>query len=173
MADVSKITFSGTTWDIKDATARESLSGKQDTITPGTALSFSGSTLNASIATSSAVGVVKPDGTSIIVDSFGMLTAIGGGGGGGAEVITAQVTIATSDWSNKSCTKTVIGVTTSNNIIIAGDPSTRDVYNAAGIYAASQAASSVTFGCDRTPTGSVTVNIMILETLEDADSTSY
>lgn len=174
MADVSKITYGSNTWNIKDATARSGLAGKQDAFTAGTALAFSGTVLNASLATDSTVGVVKPDNTTIIVDSFGMLTAIGGGGGGGgAEVQTAQVTIATSDWSNKSCTKTVTGVTTSNNIIIASDPSTRSVYNTAGVYAASQANSSITFGCDKTPTASVVVNIMILEVLENADAISY
>ena len=173
MADVSKITYGNDTWNIKDATARSGLAGKQDAFTAGTALAFSGTVLNASLATDSTVGVVKPDNTTIIVDSFGILTAIGGGGGGGAEVQTAQVTIATSDWSNKSCTKTVTGVTTSNNIIIASDLSTRSVYNTAGVYAVSQANSSITFGCDKTPTASVVVNIMILEVLENADAISY
>ena len=33
-----------------------------------------------------------------------------------------SVTIAVSDWSNKTCTKTVTGVTTNNTIIVAPAP---------------------------------------------------
>ena len=124
------------------------------------------------IATTAALGGVIPDGTTITVDNDGTIHS-SGGGGGGASVTTVQVTIATSDWSSKTATKTVTGVTASNVIVIAGDPSCRDVYNAAGIYAYSQTTNSVTFKCDTTPTDSVLVNVMIFDQFALADYTEY
>ena len=124
------------------------------------------------IATTAALGGVIPDGTTITVDNDGTIHS-SGGGGGGASVTTVQVTIAVADWSSKTATKTVTGVTASNVIVIAGDPSCRDVYNAAGIYAYSQTTNSVTFKCDTTPTDSVLVNVMIFDQFALADYTEY
>lgn len=39
MADISKITFGSNTWDIKDATARSDLSGKESTSNKVTSIS--------------------------------------------------------------------------------------------------------------------------------------
>ena len=41
MADISKITYGSTTWDLKDATARSGLSGKEATSNKVTSLSSS------------------------------------------------------------------------------------------------------------------------------------
>lgn len=55
MADISQIVVKKVTYDIKDATARE-------------------------IATAEKVGRVRPDGNSIIVDEYGVLSSVGSGG---------------------------------------------------------------------------------------------
>lgn len=75
---------------------------------------------------------------------------------------SVAVTIATSDWSAKACTKSVTGVTASNNIIVAPDPSDYLAYAAAQIRATAQGSGTVTFACETVPNGSVTVNILIM-----------
>ena len=72
------------------------------------------------------------------------------------------VTIASSDWSAKSCTKTVTGVTASNNIIVAPDPDDYLAYNNSYIRATAQGEGTVTFVCETTPVASVTVNILLM-----------
>ena len=55
MADISKITLpSNTTYDIKDATARQSVEGKQDTITANGILQGDGSGNITAVASSTA-----------------------------------------------------------------------------------------------------------------------
>lgn len=79
-----------------------------------------------------------------------------------AEVSSASVTIATTDWSNGSCTKNVTGVTTANHIIVSPAPSSYLAYGEAQIRATAQGNGTVTFACESTPAASVTVNIMIV-----------
>ena len=47
MADISAITVGSDTYNIKDATARSGLAGKQDTLTAGTGISISGNVISA------------------------------------------------------------------------------------------------------------------------------
>lgn len=79
-----------------------------------------------------------------------------------AEVSTAIVTIATSDWSSNVCTKNVTGVTSSNHIIVSPAPASYLAYGEAQIRATAQGSGTVTFACESTPSASVTVNIMIV-----------
>ena len=72
------------------------------------------------------------------------------------------VTIASSDWSAKTCTKSVTGVTSSNNIIVAPDPDDFVEYGSAQIRATAQGSGTVTFKCETVPSGSVTVNVLIV-----------
>ena len=65
MADISQIQdINGTTYDIKDTTARAGLAGKQDTLTAGANIQINGSTISAtdttySAATQSAAGLMS------------------------------------------------------------------------------------------------------------------
>lgn len=72
------------------------------------------------------------------------------------------VTIASTDWSAKTCTKSVTGVTSSNNIIVAPDPGDYLDYASAQIRATAQGSGTVTFACETTPAGSITVNVLIV-----------
>lgn len=72
------------------------------------------------------------------------------------------VTIASSDWSSNTCTKAVTGVTASNNIIVAPDPSSFTDYADAQIRATAQGSGTVTFACGTVPSGSVTVQVLIV-----------
>ena len=74
-----------------------------------------------------------------------------------------QISIAASDWSNKSCTKSVTGATASNHIHLA--PATKADYKKckeAAVWPTAQASGTVTFSCETTPTESITINIEIL-----------
>ena len=74
---------------------------------------------------------------------------------------TTTVTIATSDWSSNSATKSVTGVTASNNVFVAPDPASRSVALKAGMYCSAQGSGTLTFTVNKTPTDSVTINVMI------------
>ena len=83
--------------------------------------------------------------------------------GGGVEITYATVNIATSDWSNNTCTKTVSGVTADSGVMVTYAPSSKAIYTAADIYCSAQATDSLTFSCTTTPTAAVTVNVMIID----------
>lgn len=99
----------------------------------------------------------------------------GGGGGGGGDVtsvngktgtvvlnaadvgaqtpfLTATITIATTDWVNGSCTKTVTGMTADALVFVKySDPD--------GEYTETQDANSMTFTAATTPSEAVTVDV--------------
>lgn len=79
-----------------------------------------------------------------------------------ATMSTATTTIATSDWSSSTCTKSVTGVTASNTVIVAADPASHDVASNAGVYCNGQGAGTLSFVCSTTPSASITVNVLML-----------
>lgn len=78
-------------------------------------------------------------------------------------VSQTSVTIATSDWSNKTCTKNVTGVTANNTVIVSYAPSSKDAYQDADIYCSAQGAGTLTFTCETVPSEAVTVNVAIMQ----------
>ena len=138
-------------------------------------------------ASTTTLGGVKVDGDSITIDSNGVisaasqlppvsasdndkvLTVVSGAwaaataSGGGVSITYATVNIATSDWSNNTCTKTLSGVTANSGILATYAPASKAVYTAADIYCSAQAANSLTFTCGTVPTAAVVVNVMIIE----------
>ena len=72
---------------------------------------------------------------------------------------TTTVTLATSDWSNNSCTKTVSGMTASALVFVAPDPTSLINASTAQVYCSAQASNSLTFTCVTTPTANLTINI--------------
>jgi hypothetical protein len=60
-----------------------------------------------SLATTSAVGVVKPDGTTITIDGTGKITAVSSGGGGGGGGSTGEVPSGSLNGSNTAFTLTL------------------------------------------------------------------
>ena len=83
--------------------------------------------------------------------------------GGGVSVTTASVTIAASDWSSNTCTKSVSGVTASNNVLVTYAPASKAAYTAADIYCTAQGSGALTFACSTAPTATVTVNVLIID----------
>lgn len=78
-----------------------------------------------------------------------------------AQHSTVTVTIATSDWSSYTCTKTVSGVTASNTIFVSPAASSFVAYGEAQVRATAQGTNQITFTCTDEPSSSLTVNVAI------------
>ena len=79
-----------------------------------------------------------------------------------AQHASLSVTIATSDWSNKTCTKTASGVTSSNTVIVSPASASYEAYGEAQVRATAQGTNQLTFTCTDVPSSSLTVNVAIL-----------
>lgn len=79
-----------------------------------------------------------------------------------AQHTSLSITIATSDWSNNTCTKTASGVTSSNTVIVSPASASYEAYGEAQVRATAQGANQITFTCTDVPSSSVTVNVAIL-----------
>lgn len=80
-----------------------------------------------------------------------------------AQHASLSVTIATSDWSNKTCTKTASGVTASNTVIVSPASASFEAYGEAQVRATAQGTNQITFTCTDTPSSALTVNIAIFD----------
>lgn len=103
----------------------------------------------------------------------GVRTAGTGTGGGGITGTAVEVSIATTDWSNHFCTKTVSGVTADNIVFVSPDPTSYNQYITAGVYCEGQAADTLSFRCDTDPSMNITVNVLILDGVTVVEPTLY
>lgn len=114
------------------------------------------------------VNSIQPDGNGDVELSASDIPTSGGSDvetelGGKANASDAvPVTIATSDWSNNTCTKSVSGVTASNNIVVSPAPASFLAYGEAQIRATAQGSGTVTFTCESVPSSSITINVLIV-----------
>lgn len=146
MADVSKING----YNVKDSAARADILTKQKNIYQQDSAPSNPQDGDLWIDTS--INTIKRyNGTS--------WDGVGGGSGG---AITSQVTVLTSDWNDNVCIKNVVGVTSSNIVIISPDHNSYIDYANAQIRATAQSSDSLTFTCTTVPTSSITINIVIL-----------
>ena len=74
----------------------------------------------------------------------------------GALPHTTTLTIATTDWSSLSCTKTVSGMTSTAVVWLEYSDTTT-------VFTCTQGTDSLTFGCDATPSAAVTVKVAFME----------
>jgi len=142
----------------------EMVEDKQDTLVSGTNIKTINSTSllgSGNISIPALPSVTSSDNDKVLTVVSGAWAAAAASGG--VSITYATVNIATSDWSNGSCTKTVSGVTANSGIIVTYAPASKDVYTAADVYCSAQAANSLTFNCSTTPTAAVAVNVMIIE----------
>lgn len=108
-------------------------------------------------------GIPKTDLASAVQASLGKAdSAIQDISGKADKPTTTTVTIATSDWSSLSCTKSVSGMTASKIVLVSPAPSSFTAYTDAGVRCSAQGSGTLTFSCDTVPSSSVTVNILIL-----------
>lgn len=77
-------------------------------------------------------------------------------------VISVQVTIPAAGWQNNSQAVTVSGVTADSAVVVSPAPESFEAYNEAECRATAQGAGTITFSCGSTPSGALTVNVMII-----------
>lgn len=71
------------------------------------------------------------------------------------------IEIVVDDWSGGSCTKSVTGVSTTNNVMVSPAPDDLANFLDAEIICTAQGAGTLTFTCETTPIVSITVNVAI------------
>ena len=80
-----------------------------------------------------------------------------------AKISAVAVTIAAADWSaTTTCTKSVSGVTASNNVVVTTAPASIADWQSAGVYCSAQGSGTLTFTCSSTPSASITVNVLVI-----------
>jgi len=77
-------------------------------------------------------------------------------------VATYDVTIATSDWSNKTATKVLSAIAADSNLIVTPTPASMGAVIESKAYCSSQAASSLTFVCEEVPSTGVDFTVAII-----------
>ena len=79
-------------------------------------------------------------------------------------ITSTTVSITVANWNaTTTCTKSVTGVTASNNVVISPAPASIADYVSAGVYCSAQAAGTLMFTANSTPTADLVVNVMIVE----------
>lgn len=107
----------------------------------------------------SASDIPTSNNSNVATDLTNLNTAVGNKANPSSAV---SVSIAVANWSNKACTKSVTGVTASNNIIVAPAPASYLDYCKAQIRATAQGSGTVTFACETVPTSAITVTVLIV-----------
>lgn len=77
-------------------------------------------------------------------------------------VTSVQVTLPAVGWQNNAQTAAVSGVTADSAVVVSPAPSSFEGYNEAECRATAQGAGTITFSCGSTPSGALTVNVMII-----------
>lgn len=78
-------------------------------------------------------------------------------------ISSVTVTISAADWSaTTTCTKSVSGVTASNNVVVTPAPASISDWQSAGVYCSAQGSGTLTFKCSSTPSASLTVNVLVI-----------
>ena len=145
-----------------DVTLNASDVGAQPTLVSGTNIK----TVNSTSLLGSGNVAVQPtlvSGTNIkTVNSTSLL---GSGNIAVQSAITSTtVSITVASWNaTTTCTVSVTGVTASNNVVISPAPASIADYVSAGVYCSAQAAGTLMFTANSTPTADLVVNVMIVE----------
>lgn len=134
--------------------------GKQDTLVSGTNIK----TVNSTSLLGSGDVTVQPtlvSGTNI--KTINSTSLLGSGNISVPAPSTTSTTISVANWnSTTTCSKSVTGVTSSNTVIVSPAPSSMAEYVSAGVYCSGQSNGSLTFSASKTPTSSITVNVVII-----------
>lgn len=75
---------------------------------------------------------------------------------------TLSLTLTTGGWSSSAQTLTATGVTATNIVFVCPAVASQAAYSAAGIVCTSQGTNELSFSCDATPAGNITVSVVIL-----------
>jgi len=74
----------------------------------------------------------------------------------------ATGTLLVANWSNKTQTIEVSGVTADNTVLISASPASVEEYGINGIICTAQGAGTLTFTCKFTPLNNLSINVVIL-----------
>lgn len=104
------------------------------------------------------------------INTSGLLKGTGNGGVAAADhgvdyqlpVTSVQVTLPAAGWQNNAQAVTVSGVTVDSSVVVSPAPESFEAYNEAECRATAQVAGTITFVCGSTPSGALTVNVMII-----------
>lgn len=143
---------------ITSGAVASALSGKQNTLSNASLLSTYTQT-EANLA--SAVSLKHSHSNKSVLDGISS-SDVSSWDAKAEKSVAVSVTIAVADWANNTCTKSVSGVTSSNNIIVSPDPTSFFTYGDAQIRATAQGSGTVTFTCEAVPSESVTVIVLIV-----------
>lgn len=77
-------------------------------------------------------------------------------------VTSVQVTLPVAGWQNNAQAVTVSGVTANSKVVVSPAPESFEAYNEAECRATAQGTGTITFSCGSTPSGALTVNVMII-----------
>ena len=78
-------------------------------------------------------------------------------------ITSTTVSITVANWNaTTTCTKSVTGVTSSNNVIVTPVPASINTWNSNGVYCSAQGSGTLTFTASTTPSADMTVNVMII-----------
>lgn len=104
------------------------------------------------------------------INTSGLLKGTGNGGVAAAAhgvdyqlpVTSVQITLPAAGWQNNAQAVTVSGVTANSAVVVSPAPESFEAYNEAECRATAQGAGTITFSCGSTPSGALTVNVMII-----------
>lgn len=83
--------------------------------------------------------------------------------GAQSAITSTTVSITVANWNaTTTCTKSVTGVTSSNNVIVTPAPASINTWNSNGVYCSAQGSGTLTFTASTTPSADMTVNVMIV-----------
>lgn len=82
----------------------------------------------------------------------------------GATYTAVSATLVQLDWNNVTLeqTITVNGVTASNAVIVAPNPTDIEAYGSNQVYCSAQGSNSLTFKCKEIPSDDIDINVLIL-----------
>jgi hypothetical protein len=76
--------------------------------------------------------------------------------------VNTTVTLAAANWAGGSQTVSVTGMTATGIVFVNPDPSYQADYTSAGIFCTAQAAGTLTFTCDTTPSNDIDVVVVMM-----------
>lgn len=71
------------------------------------------------------------------------------------------ITLSASGWNDSAQVINVVGVTSTNTIVVSPSPDSLSTYGEAGVYCSAQETDALTFICKSTPIADVNVNVAI------------
>lgn len=80
-----------------------------------------------------------------------------------SKIVSAEIVIDQTDWTDNVATVAVDWVTAYNTVIVAPDPNSQESYTSSGVICVGQSSGQLTFNCTTAPEGDIQVNIVILK----------